>query len=57
MENKDQTKTFLTVIFRSIAGSCEDVIAMIPLDKCLDEIGYQVIVSLVDGHSSNVKFY
>ena len=30
---------------------------MIYSKKCFDEIGYQVIVSLVDGHSSNVKFY
>ena len=33
MENKDQTKTLLTVMFRSIAGNYEDVIAMVPLDK------------------------
>ena len=33
MENKDQTKTLLTVMFRSIAGNCEDVIAMVHLDK------------------------
>ena len=31
---------------------------MIYSKKCLDEIGYyQVIVSLIDGHSWNVKFY
>ena len=33
MENKDQTKTLLTVMFRSIAGNCEDVIAMVHWDK------------------------
>ena len=72
VENKEQTKTLLTLMFKSIAGEYEDVIALVPLDKtnstiisnlftnilqCLDEIGYQIVVSLVDEHSSNIKFY
>ena len=72
MENTEQTKTLLTVMFSSIAGEYEDVIAIVPLHKinstiianlfknvlkCLDEIGYQIVVCLVDGHSSNVKLY
>ena len=70
MENTEQTKTLLTVMFSSIAGEYEDVIAIIPLHKinstiianlfksvlkCLDEIGYQIVVCLVDDHSSNVS--
>ena len=42
MENKDQTKTLLTVMFRSIAGNYEDVIAMVPLDKINSKILYDL---------------
>ena len=72
MENNQPTKTLLTVMFKSIASKYEDVIAMVPLTTinsstllnlftsvmtAITSIGYDVVVSLVDGHSSNVKFY
>ena len=70
MEDGQPTKTLLTVMFKSVASDYEDVIAMVPLVKvdssilyqllmsvlkAISEIGY-VVLSLVDGHSSNVKF-
>ena len=42
MENKDQTKTLLAVMFRSIAGNYEDVIAMVTLDKSNSKILYDL---------------
>ena len=72
MVDNDLTKTLLVLMFKSVATSYEDVIAMVPTSKidsgkihalflkCLSSItplGYNVVASLVDGHSSNVKFY
>ena len=72
MDENTPTKTLLTTMFKSIASKYEDVIAMIPLTKidsakinnlfmkCLETItplGYNIVSTLVDGHSSNVKFY
>ena len=60
------------MVFKSSAADYEDVIAMIPLTKidsgkihnlfikCLEAItplGYNVVATLVDGHSFNIKFY
>ena len=60
------------MMFKSSAADYEDVIAMILLTKidsgkihnlftkCLEAItplGYNVVATLVDGHSSNIKFY
>ena len=67
MDQNTPTKTLLTTMFKSIASKYEDVIAMIPLTKidsakinnlfmkCLET--NTPLGSLVDGHSSNVKFH
>ena len=62
----------LTVMFKSFASKFEDVVPMVPLTKmnssilhklfndvmnATTTIGYDVVVSLVDGHPSNFKFY
>ena len=72
MSNEQPTKTLLSVMFKGIASKYEDVVAMVPLTKidsfilhklfndvinAITTIGYDVVVSLVDGHSSNIKFY
>ena len=72
MSNKQPTKTLLSVMFKNIVSKYEDVIAMVPLTKMdssilhklfndvmnvITTIGCDVVVSLVDGHSSSVKFY
>ena len=72
MTGDELTKTLLTLMFKSIATDYEDVIAMVPTSKidsgkihdlfkkCLESItplGCNVVAPLVDGHSSNVKFY
>ena len=59
-------------MFKSIASTYENVLAMLPLTKmgsfilhkffndvinAITTISYDVVVSLVDGPSSNVKFY
>ena len=66
MSNEQPTKTLLSVMFKSI------VVAMVPLTKmdssilyklfndvmnATNAIGYDAVVSLVDGHFSNVKLY
>ena len=71
MSNELPTKTLLSVMFKSIASKYEDVVAMVPLTKidssilykfndvmnAITTIGHDVVISLVDGNSSNVKFY
>ena len=72
MEEGEPTKTLLTVMFKSVAAGYEDVIAMVPLTKinsgkinylftmvleAITPLGYNVVSTLVDGHSSNVKVY
>ena len=72
MAGNELTKILLTLMLKSVAAGYEDVMAMVPTSKidsgkihnlsmkCLKSItplGYNVVVSLVDGHSSNVKFY
>ena len=62
----------ILVVFKSIASKYEDVVAMVPLTKmdssilhklfndvmnAITTISYNAVVSLVDGHSSNIKFY
>ena len=59
-------------MLKSVASDYEDVIAMVPLTKIdsgkiddlfqlvlktVHNIGFYVVTTLVDGHSSNVKFY
>ena len=72
MEENEPTKTLLTVMFKSVAEAYEDVIAMVPLTKidsgkinnlfskvleAITPLGYNVVATLLDGHSLNEKFY
>ena len=72
MEENEPTKTLLTVMVKSVAAAYEDVIAMVPLTKidsgkinnlfskvleAITPLGYNVVATLLDGHSSNAKFY
>ena len=72
METGEPTKTLLTVMFKRVAADYHDVIAMVPTTKIdaakinnlftlvldpISPLGSSVVASLVDGHSSNVKFY
>ena len=72
MSNEQPTKELPSVMFKSITSKYEDVVAMVPLTKMdssilhklfndvmnvITTIGYDVVASLIDGHSSNVKFY
>lgn len=71
-ENGSQTKTLLCTMIKSIAGRYHDVVTLTPLTcinsgiilkvymtllKTVVEIGFDVTVTLVDGHSSNCKFF
>ena len=62
----------ISVVFKSIASKYEDVVAMVPLTKmdssilhtlfndvmnAITTISCNAVVSLVDGHSSYIKFY
>ena len=59
-------------MIKSTASKYEDVVAMVPLTKmdffvlhnlfndvtnAITSIGYNAVVSIVDGNSSNIKFY
>ena len=72
MEKGEPTKTLLTFMYSSVAADYQNVIAMIRTTKVdstkindlfnmvlnsLTLLEYNVVASLVDGHSSNVKFY
>ena len=71
INNGEPTKTLLTVMFKSNAPKYKDLIAMVPLRKndssvllklftgvhSITSIGYDVVASLVDVHSSNVNLY
>ena len=72
LENFEVTTTLLCFMIKSVAGKYEDVVAMVPLSsisaeiiqkwwmKVLEEvtkIGFEVVASSVDAHSSNRKFY
>jgi len=72
MEEGQPIKTLLKLMFKSVAAAYEDVIAMVPLTKidsqkifdlftkclqALTPLGYDVVATLLDGHSANVKFY
>ena len=72
MSNEQPTKILLSVMFKNIASKYEDRVVMVPLMKIgssilhklfndvtnvVTAIGYDVVVSLVDGRFSNVKFY
>ena len=72
LSNEQPTKTLLSVMIKSTASKYEDVVAMVPLTKmdffvlhnlfndvtnAITSIGYNAVVSIVDGNSSNIKFY
>jgi len=71
-ENDNYTKTLLCYMIRGVAGSYQDMVAMIPTAKidskklnmhfqkvisALTEIGFDLTCVSVDGHSANRKFY
>ena len=66
------TKTLCTVMIKSIAGKYRDVISMTPINrlnadklvkiwnnviKAVTEVGFDVVVTTVDGMRTNVSFY
>jgi len=71
-ENGNYTKTLLCYMIRSVAGSYQDMVAMIPTSRidckkinayfrevtsALTEIGFDIVCVSVDDHSSNKKIY
>jgi hypothetical protein len=71
-ENSVATKTLLCFMVKSVAGKYEDIVAMVPLTtisseiiarwydkvlKAVTELGFVVVVTLTDAHSSNRKFF
>ena len=71
-ENGDLTKTLLCVMLKSIAGKYRDIVAMVPIanisaDKLfsvwknvvtkVSEIGFDIAVTMTDGHSANMKLF
>ena len=71
-ENNEVTKTPLCVMVKSISGKYRDVVSMTPItninsDKLhviwnnnmqvLTQIGFDVCVTMTDGHDSNVNFF
>ena len=71
-ENGDLTKTLLCVMLKSIAGKYRDIVAMVPIvnisaDKLfsvwknvvtkVSEIGFDIAVTMADGHSANMKLF
>lgn len=72
LENNEVTKTLLCVMIKSVSGKYRDVVSMTPItninhDKlriiwennmqALFEIGFEVYLTMSDGHDSNVKFF
>ena len=70
-ENGELTKTLLCVMIKSIAGKYRDIVSMAPVvninaDKLysiwknvvsqVTAIGFDVAVTMTDGHSSNMKY-
>ena len=71
-EGGEITKTMLCVMMKSIAGKYRDIVAMAPVvninaDKLhslwtddvnkVTKIGFDVAVTMTDGHSSNMNFF
>ena len=71
-ENGIPTKTLLGTMLKSVAGRYQDIVSLTPLTR-IDakiitkvfttlletavKIGFDITVSILDGHSSNCKFY
>ena len=63
-ENGIPTKTLLGTMLKSVAGRYQDIVSLTPLTKVFTilletavKIGFDITVSILDGHSSNCKFY
>ena len=71
-ENNSITKTLLCVMIKSVAGSYRDVVAMSPISEInhdkiyevwknvlekITEVGFDVVVTMTDGHKSNMKIF
>jgi hypothetical protein len=72
LENSDITKTLLCFMVKSLSNKYEDIVAMVPLAsissqvikswwdrvlQVLTEIGYDIVATLTDAHSSNRRFF
>ena len=72
IENNQVTKTILAVMVKSVASKHRDVVSLTPIVninweklltiwhdnlKVLTDIGYNVCITMTDGHDSNVKFF
>jgi hypothetical protein len=71
-ENSEAAKTLLCFMVKSIAGKYSDIVAMVPLTKisseiinnwyqkvleAVTEIGFDIVATLTDAHSSNRRFF
>ena len=71
-EGGEITKTMLCIMLKSICGKYRDVVAMVPIVKInaeklytiwtdvvtkVSKIGFDIAVTMSDGHSSNMKFF
>ena len=71
-EGGQMTKTMLCVMLKSIAGKYRDIVVMVPVVNInaeklhsiwtdimikIEKIGFDVAVTMTDGHSSNMNFF
>ena len=71
-ENGEPTKTLLCFMLKGVASKYSDIVAMIPLTsissaiiktwwdnvvKTATTIGFDIVATIVDGHSANRRFY
>jgi hypothetical protein len=71
-ENGETTKTLLCMMLKCVAGSYSDVVVMVPLTTINSGIikewwqrvvmattpmGFDIVATIVDAHSSNRRFY
>ena len=72
LQNNEVTKTLLCVMVKSVCGKYRDIVSMTPITninskklrtvwesnmEALTEIGFDVCVTMTDGHESNVMFF
>ena len=72
IENSHITKTLLVVMIKPVAGKYRDVVCMSPIHnlnsekllkvwnnviRVVTKIGFDVVLTMVDGHQSNISFY
>ena len=72
LTNNEITKTLFSIMVKSVASKYRDVVSLTPISninsdkitaiwhncvEVLTEIGYDVCITMTDGHDSNVKFF